>query len=243
MKILTKQVLTVVCALVLCGGVVSLESKHKKKAEKAKSAQDRIIRPTIGDLNGSLKTIKPYIDAPFIPEEVARLSDLKEKKNYNIQMQTATLVGNVDRRGGEENPTIYNTVIESRPTVIMNPQIQPATYKSTPDVTNAFNVDSADVHAEMESQKQRLQPGAYSTPIKIQSGSINDPTLTGYETPNFIHKREKQIPQSQAQQLLDPQANLQVEAQKDIQTIMSQFENVQDKNDKITQCMLIINKI
>jgi hypothetical protein len=118
----------------------------------------------------------------------------------------------------------------------MNPQIQPAIYKSTPDVTNAFNVDSAQVHQEMQAQRsaQRLSPGSYNTPIKMQNGAINDPTLAGYETPNFIHTKEKQIPQLQ----LDPQSSLQAEAQKDIQNLMSQFDNVHDKNDKIGQCNL-----
>jgi hypothetical protein len=133
---------------------------------------------------------------------------------------------------------MYNTVIEAHPTVIMNPQIQPAIYKSTPDVTNAFNVDSAQVHQELEVQKQKLNPGSYSTPIKMQSGAINDPTLAGYETPNFIHKKEKEINNQLVQQLIDPAQNLQSVAAHDIQTIMSQFDNVHDKNDKISQCKI-----
>jgi hypothetical protein len=56
----------------------------------------------VGDLNGNLKTIRPYIDAPFIPEQVERLSDLNKKNQNNVQMQTATLIGDTGRRGGEE---------------------------------------------------------------------------------------------------------------------------------------------
>lgn len=50
-----------------------------------------------------MKIIKPFIEKPFIPQEVASLSDFNPKPKYNDQssMTNALLVGPRQRSNGE----------------------------------------------------------------------------------------------------------------------------------------------
>lgn len=60
---------------------------------------------------------------------------------------------------------------------------------------NAFNGIPPNT---LSSQPVKVAKGAYSIPVEINSAAkINDPTLANYETPSFIHKSEKQIPNEQ----------------------------------------------
>lgn len=137
---------------------------------------------------------------------------------------------------------MYSTVVESHSTAVMHPMIQPKTMVSSPDVTQAFSMD----HFQYQIPEAKLNPGAYSIPIRIQGGAINDPTLAGYETPSFIHKNEKILSENQNQRAQsqnsgsqipgNPQTVLTNSINNDINEFVSQFDNAKDKTEKSNIC-------
>jgi hypothetical protein len=122
---------------------------------------------------------------------------------------------------------MYSTVITSHPTSVIHPVPQPVNYAVQQGTAGAF------AHPEPAAP---LTPGAYSIPVKIEGGAINDPTLSGYETPNFIHKGEKRLPASNihAPPSLSPKAHMEETVKQDIQNFVSQFDNAKDKADRIS---------
>lgn len=61
------------------------------------------IGPNIADLTTQYqKTIKPFIEKPFIPTEVDKLQEKQNKANSNISMSNAILVGPKDTGKGHE---------------------------------------------------------------------------------------------------------------------------------------------
>jgi hypothetical protein len=189
-------------------------------------------------LNSQIKTIKPFIEKPFLPQEVERLSEPKRKTFDDSSMTNAILLGPTPSKGGlDENPSMYSTVIERHATSVVHPIPQPTNYGLHPQAAQAFQVS----HQEIQSEAAKLTPGAYSIPVKIQGGAINDPTLSGYETPNFIHMKEKQLPTngSHAQadiQHINPETHMQNAIQQDIQTFVAQFDNAHDKQERTKIC-------
>lgn len=56
----------------------------------------------MSDLNNAMKVIKPYIERPFFPEEVASIDPQVSKKYTNqAEMTNAMLVGPTQRSNGE----------------------------------------------------------------------------------------------------------------------------------------------
>ncbi len=47
-----------------------------------------------------MKIVRPYIETPFIPQEVDRLSELKRKKIGDTSMTNAILLGPPQQRSG-----------------------------------------------------------------------------------------------------------------------------------------------
>lgn len=133
---------------------------------------------------------------------------------------------------------MYNTVIESRPTAIMHPNPQPTNYAVHPGTTAAFAVHQEEIAPVNPTQP--LVAGAYSIPVRIQGGPASDPTLSGYETPNFIHKGEKEIPGAgnNIHQNVNPKVQLQDSVKQDIEKFISQFDNSKDKADRAQVCII-----
>ena len=98
---------------------------------------------------------------------------------------------------------MYSTVINRHPTVIRHQVPQPVNIGVHEDTTRAFSVDPSETLAD---ERNKIAKGAYSIPIKISNGAIKDPTLSGYETPNFISKSEKKLQESSQEQMenVDP---------------------------------------
>jgi len=175
--------------------------------------------------------IRPLIDRPFIPQEVEKLSQPKRKRFADAPMTNALILGprQPSKEGLVENPIMYNTVIEKHSTVVTHPTPQPTNYATNPLTASAFSVDPK----ELEIQK--LSPGSYSTPVKIDGSAFNDPTLSGYEAPNFIHKGEKQIPNKNIHapaNINGVNAQMQSSIQQDIEKFISQFDNAKDKAER-----------
>ena len=196
-------------------------------------------------MNSQIKTIKPFIEKPFLPQEVDRLSEPKRKTFDDTSMTSAILLGPTPSKGGlDENPSMYSTVIERHATSIVHPIPQPLNYAMHPQAAQAFHVSQQ----EIQSQAAKLTPGAYSIPVKIQGGAINDPTLSGYETPNFIHMKEKQIPAQGSHPLentqhINPEVDMKNAINQDIQTFVAQFDNAHDKQERTNICKQHIKKI
>ena len=89
---------------------------------------------------------------------------------------------------------------------------------------------------EQQPQQANLTPGAYSIPVKIQGGAVKDPTLSGYETPVFISKKETNMNENMSN---DPEVNIKQAMENDIQTFINQFDNAKDKKDRIEVCKYI----
>lgn len=131
---------------------------------------------------------------------------------------------------------MYSTVINRHPTVIRHQVPQPVNIGVHEDTTRAMAVDPAQTLAD----KIKLNGnGAYSIPIKISNGAIKDPTLSGYETPNFISKGEKKVEETSEGQALnvDPAVFLKANMEKDIGQFLAQFDNAKDKNERIKACI------
>jgi len=133
---------------------------------------------------------------------------------------------------------MYSSVITKHPTAIKHQIPQPVTIGVHADTARAMAIDPAQTLADA---KKNLANGAYSVPIKINSDSIRDPTLSGYETPNFISKGEKKIKENSQEELssiLDPAIFLKSNMEKDIQQFLAQFDNSKDKAERIHSCKL-----
>lgn len=133
---------------------------------------------------------------------------------------------------------MYSTVITKHPTVIKHQVPQPTTVGVHENTARAMSIDPSQT---LEDARNNLAKGAYSIPVKISNGAIKDPTLSGYETPNFISKGEKKIQESSEEQFsanIDPAIFLKKNMEKDIGQFLSQFENSKDKTERIQACIL-----
>ena len=132
----------------------------------------------MGDLAGEAKLIKPLIEKPYIPTEVDKLPDPEQKKTLPLNKMTSVqIVGDTGKEDGktEEKPTIYSTVIKKKSTTVSRP----------------IQVVNTGIKVEIFPQAT-LPQGSYSIPVTIQSGHINDPTLTNYVVPVFRVNRENE---------------------------------------------------
>lgn len=131
---------------------------------------------------------------------------------------------------------MYSTVINRHPTVIRHQVPQPVNIGVHEDTTRAMAVDPSQTLAD---KILKTGNGAYSIPVKISTGAIKDPTLSGYETPSFISKGEKKVQESTEEQTLnvDPAIFLKKNMEKDIGEFLAQFDNAKDKAERITACI------
>ena len=135
---------------------------------------------------------------------------------------------------------MYSTVIDSHPTVIRHQVPQPTTVGVQKDAAKAFAVNPADTLSDKIAES--VAEGAFSIPVKIQSGATNDPTLSGYETPNFIHKKETVLNSNSDPQngfMLDPEVYLKSNVQEDLNTFVAQLDKAKMKEEKIAVCIFI----
>ena len=132
---------------------------------------------------------------------------------------------------------MYSTVINSHPTIIRHETPQPKGLGVHPATAGAFSVDSAQTLAD----KQNVANGSYSTPVQYNEGN-NEGAMKGYESPSFIHKKERKIQESEANQSeaeassMDPAVFLKANMEKDISDFTAQFDNTKDKAERITAC-------
>lgn len=135
---------------------------------------------------------------------------------------------------------MYSTVINSHPTVIKHETPQPRGLGVHPATAGAFSVDSAQTLAMAE--REKVPQGAYSIPVQMNAAS--DANKDGYETPNFMHKKERKIQesnQSESQSQTgtdsqDPAVFLKSSMEKDINDFTAQFDNTRDKAERIAAC-------
>jgi hypothetical protein len=130
---------------------------------------------------------------------------------------------------------MYSTVIDRHPTVITHPLLQPLS-SSVP--SNASKALSANMIPSPQNELEALSPGAYSIPVKIQGGALNDPTLSGYESPNFIHKKEKVIPSANPAFNQNVAVTLQQAGAQDLQDLTHELDACHNKQEKIETCKI-----
>lgn len=138
---------------------------------------------------------------------------------------------------------MYSTVIDRHPTIIKHQIPQPRTITAHPDALKSFNINPADSLADKLRNSQPV--GEFSIPLRLESGAINDPTLSDYETPNFIHKNENilnnhLIPISDNPLGVNPEVFLKSNFQRDINTVLANLDHTKDKAQKISVCNKLI---
>lgn len=91
----TKTLLFALCVVLLSLGVNTTETENRNKNRgKIHHKQDFKIRPNLNDINTHFqKTVKPFIETPFLPTEVESLGEKKRPNYENISMSNALLVG------------------------------------------------------------------------------------------------------------------------------------------------------
>lgn len=132
---------------------------------------------------------------------------------------------------------MYSTVINSHPTIIRHQTPQPTGLGVHPAAAAAFNVDSAQALAE----KQHAE-GKYSIPVQINAAA--DANKDGYEIPNFMHKKERTVEESNKASAesgntatsMDTEVFLKNSMEKDINDFTAQFDNTKDKKERIAAC-------
>jgi len=108
------------------------------------------------------------------------------------------------------------------------------------DAAKAFAVNPSNTLADK--MAGALAKGAYSVPVKIGPGPNRDPTMSSYETPNFIHKKESvlnSIAEVPTGFILDPEVYLKSKFQEDLSTITAQIDKCKTKEDKIAVCKFL----
>lgn len=126
---------------------------------------------------------------------------------------------------------MYSTVVSRHPTVIRHQTPQPTNIGVSYPSARSF---AADPSQTLNDIKTAMAEGVYSIPVQISNGAIKDPTLSGYETPNFIAKKEKTITSSTEELSgIDPAQYLKLSMEKDIGTFIAQFDNAQDKKARV----------
>ena len=89
-----------------------------------------------------------------------------------------------------------------------------------------------------EKEINQVPSGAYSIPVQMNAAThVGD----GFETPNFIHKKERKVSESEENQSgmqtgsesSDPAVFLKDNMQKDISDFTAQFDNTKDKAERI----------
>ncbi len=159
----------------------------------------------------------------------------------NNDMTKAQIVGVKTQNKGEEAPSMYSTVITKHATSVVHPVPQPVAYGVKPQFGNAL--------ANSIENPIPLSPGAYSIPVKIEKNSNNDPTLSAYESPSFIHKGEKKIKEKETETKKAPvedKSNIHSEAEtvfdekamekvltEDANVFVGQFEDKKGKDERI----------
>jgi hypothetical protein len=129
---------------------------------------------------------------------------------------------------------MYSTVIERHATVITHPTAQLMSSSVSHAGAEALSRGMNPSTPAMEMDK--LSPGAYSIPVKIQGGAINDPTLSGYESPKFIQSKEKILSGGDGLTLPDIGSTLTVTSADDIKEFTAKLGAVQDKEEKLQIC-------
>ena len=136
---------------------------------------------------------------------------------------------------------MYSTVINSHTTAIKHETPQPRGLGVHPAAAGAFAVDPAQTLAMHEGEVQKVSAGAYSIPVQMNAASHNG---DGFETPNFMHKKERKVEESEGMQTgsesTDPKVFLRNSMEKDISEFTAQFDNTKDKAERIATCKNII---
>lgn len=151
---------------------------------------------------------------------------------------------------------MYSTVVSSHATTIRHATPQPTGIQVTGHNAAAFGVDSEQTLAMH--QQQAIPHGAYSIPVQISASA--DYNKDGYETPSFIHKKEKQINDSVENQgavasfdplngsssnplNIDPAEFLKSSMEEDIHEFTAQFDKDGKSSNTISACKYLENKL
>jgi len=155
------------------------------------------IRPNLMDMNEEMrKIVHPFYERPYVPQEVDKLAEQTHniRRSLTKHLTKVQYVGTVDNKKGlNEKPTMWSTVITNRPTSISYPVPKLNTSIISPE-GNAF-LDASELSGESTSNDEPLAhklEGKYSIPVVIKQNTLSDPMEgRNYENPLFIHKSEK----------------------------------------------------
>ena len=212
-------------------------SKSDSQYEQVEISKFFILEPRVAHVyNNFDKLVKPLVERPFLPEEVSDLNQVKKKKIlYENEMNPAQIIGQDNSiTGAVEKPSIYTPIFEGHKTTVIHPQPQPR-HVSLPSREALYTFSSEGAQSTGEQLLSQMIGGDISIPVNL--GQLpSDPTLKGYETPNY----EKKPASSQELSFLEKKKknkmmtlDLDESVEIDMKTFIKQFENTKDKDEKI----------
>jgi hypothetical protein len=224
-------------------------NSHKNKHRQNQGVQ---IQPNVAHIQNNFEhNIKPFIERPFLPQEVENLSNLHQRKRFfDDVMSNAEIIGERDPTGIQEKPSLYSTVIESHNTSILHPQPQSMHIPTSKKAAFAF---SSEGQTSSPDNKNLPTSRSMNIPVHMSETPIrNDPVLAGYETPQFEHKKMKNVSSNsdstninfvvkkEEKEKKESEVKTQEKMKEvdetvhdDINHFVKQFENKADKLDKI----------
>ena len=100
----SKVLIFALSCFLLFWGINSTENRgHHKQEFKISKIIFNKLGPNLSDINTHYqKTVKPFIETPFIPTEVDSLAEKKRPNYDNISMSNALLVGKPKHKSKKE---------------------------------------------------------------------------------------------------------------------------------------------
>jgi hypothetical protein len=183
-----------ISTLILLTTLLNIFSNSVQSETSKKFFGKHIPRPNVQDIRQIYKqTVSPYYEKPYLPQEVDKLTEESNliKKDLTKYMHSAEIVGPVQPKGVEENPTMYNTVIDSRPTTITHPTPKPSNIVLRNGGGEALFDDKGDLNVSSSEKgfESVIQHG--SIPVTISKTFSKEALGGNFEDPVFIHKSEK----------------------------------------------------
>ena len=116
----------------------------------------------------------PFYASTYIPEEVAKLPEFSNepKKIDFFPMKTVTYTSPRPTQSQYEKPVMYGTIVESKATSVLHPNLKPNIIEGGPERSDFFSEPGAELITEGNPANGRI--GSYSVGVNL--GSLEAPS-------------------------------------------------------------------